>query len=563
MARLAARMRRLWRWFPRTWRRSTRAWRHSLRFRIVLITTVSTTAAILVAIVWAALAIQTDLFNARRDEVLADTNRAVEFTQEGLNAADPATDRAAIQTLTNTMRENLVTSSSTNLIVGFPIEDQSTADAPAAFRTRNDLFDASMISSGLREQVVAQPSTQWWQSIGLPGDGGREVPAIVVGQTLEMPNVGVFEIYLAYSMTDVAQTLAFVQITLWITAGALVIIVAAVMWLVMRSVSIPIIDVAKTSARFAAGDMTARLAVQGEDELATLARSFNGMADSIEAQIRELAELSLVQQRFVSDVSHELRTPLTTIRLAAGILHGEKASFAPVPARSAELLHDQVGRFEELLNDLLEISRYDAGSVQLERESTSLSEIAADVVEQMRDLSERNGSELRLRASDGDDIVEVDPRRIRRILRNLIGNAIEHGEGEPIEVSVAADASAVAVGVRDYGLGMKPEDAARVFDRFWRADPSRQRTIGGTGLGLSIALGDAKLHGGSLEVWSQPGVGSHFVLTLPRGSRPLGTHPIAVDPPPALDVSDQPVRSGPATDTLIVAREKPDEEDAS
>ncbi|MFC3590367.1 ATP-binding protein [Microbacterium barkeri] len=117
------------------------------------------------------------------------------------------------------------------------------------------------------------------------------------------------------------------------------------------------------------------------------------------------------------------------------------------------------------------------------------------------------------------------------MLRNLIGNAIEHGEGRPIVITIDSDARAVAIGVRDYGLGMSPEQAARVFDRFWRADPSRKRTLGGTGLGLAIALGDAKLHGGALELWSEPGRGSHFVLTVPRvPGQPVERSPIPVEP---------------------------------
>ncbi len=299
----------------------------------------------------------------------------------------------------------------------------------------------------------------------------------------------------------------------------------------MRTVSKPIIEAAETSARLASGDLEVRLPVHGEDELATLARSFNAMADSIEAQIKELGELSLVQQRFVSDVSHELRTPLTTIRLAADMLNDQRDQFDPTTNRTAELLHTQVQRFETLLADLLEISRYDAGSVQLELEATSLTSLAEDIIEQMLPLAQGRGSELRLVAPGGYTPVDMDPRRVRRVLRNLVGNAIEHGEGRPIVVTVDSNQHAVAVGVRDFGLGMDPEDAQRVFDRFWRADPSRQRTIGGTGLGLSIALGDAKLHGGTLAVWSELAVGTNFVLTLPRQPGDLtGASPVSLEP---------------------------------
>ncbi|WP_454261446.1 ATP-binding protein [Pseudoxanthomonas mexicana] len=213
------------------------------------------------------------------------------------------------------------------------------------------------------------------------------------------------------------------------------------------------------------------------------------------------------------------------------MLNDQRESFDPTTARAAELLHAQVQRFETLLTDLLEISRYDAGSVQLEYEPTSLAHLAEDVIASMQQLAEQHGTDVRLVAPGGYSPVEMDPRRVRRVVRNLLGNAIEHGEGRPIVVTVDSDQHAVAIGVRDYGLGMSAADSERVFDRFWRADPSRKRTIGGTGLGLSIALGDATLHGGTLAVWSELGRGTHFVLTLPRhGQRLDGATPIPVDP---------------------------------
>ena len=208
------------------------------------------------------------------------------------------------------------------------------------------------------------------------------------------------------------------------------------------------------------------------------------MADSLQARIRELAELSVVQQRFVSDVSHELRTPLTTIRLAGDVLYGQRDDFPGPTSRTVELLHTQTDRFERLLADLLEISRYDAGSVTLDDR--------ADQPRAPRGRRDRVDARARPRAAaassgssrpGGHLDAEVDPRRIRRIVRNLLGNAIEHGEGRPIVVAVDSNETAIALSVRDYGLGMSEEETARVFDRFWRADPSRTRTIGGTGLG--------------------------------------------------------------------------------
>jgi len=213
------------------------------------------------------------------------------------------------------------------------------------------------------------------------------------------------------------------------------------------------------------------------------------------------------------------------------MINVRREEFYPATARAAELLNAQVQRFETLLTDLLEISRYDAGSVQLELEPTSLAHLAEDVIASMQQLADQNGTDVRLVAPGGYSPVDMDPRRVRRVVRNLLGNAIEHGEGRPIVVTVDSDQQAVALGVRDYGLGMKAADAERVFDRFWRADPSRKRTIGGTGLGLSISLGDARLHGGDLAVWTEVGRGSHFVLTLPRrGGVLTGPSPIALDP---------------------------------
>src|SRR3546814_4572573 len=154
-------------------------------------------------------------------------------------------------------------------------------------------------------------------------------------------------------------------------------------------------EAAETSAQLAAGDLGVRLPVRGDDELAVLGRSFNAMADSIEAQIKELAELSLVQQRFVSDVSHELRTPLTTIRLAADMLNDQRDRFDPATARAAELLHAQVQRFATLLTDLLEIRRYDARSVPLDLDPTSLAHRAAAVLGSSPQPAEPTGAEVR------------------------------------------------------------------------------------------------------------------------------------------------------------------------
>ncbi|WP_133545571.1 MtrAB system histidine kinase MtrB [Microbacterium sp. BK668] len=504
-------------------------WRRSLRFRIVVVTLGLTAVAVLIACVLMALFIQNDLFVTRRDQALSDARRATTAAQETLDTANvQGADSAQLQSLMNSVYTTLVQQSSTDMISASRI-DRTAPQAPQDFTVGG--FDESLVTEGMRAAVRTNAAPQWWQSVALASTDGGTMPGIVVGQQLLVPEVGAYELYFAYDLGSADQTLAFVQGVLWVVGVALIVIIGGIAWFVLRSVTTPIGEAADTSARLAAGELTVRLPVKGEDELATLGRSFNAMADSIESQIKELADLSLVQQRFVSDVSHELRTPLTTIRLAADMINDQRDEFDPATARAAELLNAQVQRFETLLTDLLEISRYDAGSVQLELEPTSLAHLAEDVIASMHQLAEQHGTDVRLVAPGGYSPVDMDPRRVRRIVRNLLGNAIEHGEGRPIVVTVDSNQQAVALGVRDFGLGMRSEEVEHVFDRFWRADPSRTRTIGGTGLGLSIALGDARLHGGELAVWSELGRGSHFVLTLPRTSAPFtGTSPIRLEP---------------------------------
>jgi two-component system sensor histidine kinase MtrB len=265
----------------------------------------------------------------------------------------------------------------------------------------------------------------------------------------------------------------------------------------------------------ASGDLDQRLAVRGDDDLARLATSFNNMAESLKSQITRLEHLSTLQQQFVSDVSHELRTPLTTVRMASEMIYDSRAQLDPEVARSAELLRNQVDRFDLLLSDLLEMSKIDAGVTILDISPFDLAQLVSSEIEAANEIVRNHGSSITLFQPAATNYVEADSRRISRIIRNLIANAIEHADEKQIDVTVKANSSAISVGVRDRGQGMNPEDLGRVFDRFWRADPARKRTLGGTGLGLSISAEDAKLHRGDIQVWAAPGKGAHFVLTLP------------------------------------------------
>jgi two-component system sensor histidine kinase MtrB len=321
------------------------------------------------------------------------------------------------------------------------------------------------------------------------------------------------------------------QRTVLLSGLALVLLVVAIALLVTRQVVRPVRVVAQTASRLAAGDLSQRIKVHGADDIARLGRSFNDMAGSLQRQIRRLEDLSRLQRRFTSDVSHELRTPLTTIRMASEMLHERREDFPPELARSAELLQTELDRFESLLGDLLEISRYDAGVAHLESETVDIRGVVNSTVAANRLLAQRHGSEIVVHVPADPVTVDMDSRRVERILRNLVGNALDHGEGRPVEITVGQDSDAVAVVVRDHGVGLRAGEAGLVFNRFWRGDPSRSRLTGGSGLGLAISLEDARLHDGWLQAWGERGRGTQFRLTLPRRaghtlmSSPLPLHP--------------------------------------
>ena len=356
---------------------------------------------------------------------------------------------------------------------------------------------------------------------------GQAKPAIVVGAPLG----NWYQLYYFFPLDNEQQTLQLVQTTLIGAGIALVLLLAAIASLVTRWVVLPVRHAARAAQRVAAGRLEERMAVGGKDDLGSLASSFNDMAASLQEKLLELEELSKAQRQFVSDVSHELRTPMTTIRMAAEILFESREQLDPAAARSAELLQSQIERFETLLTDLLEMSRHDANVATLDAELADISDIVRRSADDAQQLAERRGCRIEFRLPAQACLAEVDRRRVERILRNLLVNAVEHGEGRDVVVTVAADRDTVAIAVRDHGVGLGPGEEQLVFERFWRADPSRARTVGGTGLGLAISLEDARLHGGWLQAWGEKGRGSVFRLTVPReAGQPLAGSPLPLGP---------------------------------
>jgi two-component system sensor histidine kinase MtrB len=392
--------------------------------------------------------------------------------------------------------------------------------------------------------------------------GSHSVITLAVG--MPVASAGrTMQLYLLFPLTAEQRTLTLVQSTLVVGGVVLLVLIAGIASLVTRQVVVPIRQAAEVAERFADGHLDERMPVVGEDDIARLGTSFNEMAASIQRQIRQLEEFGELQRGFTSDVSHELRTPLTTVRMAADLLYESRDKLHPVLHRPAELLVRELDRFETLLADLLEISRLDAGVAELHSETVDVRTTATQAIALVQPVADQAGTPLEVDLPEIEVLADIDSRRVERIVRNLLTNALDHGEGRPVKLTVAADEKAVAVLVRDHGVGLQPGQQDLVFTRFWRGDPSRDRRTGGTGLGLSISLEDARLHGGWLQAWGEPGKGSAFRLTLPRnqGDRltasplPLGPERPTRNSSPGTPAPDHPTPGSSMGDDPAVSAE--------
>lgn len=474
-------------------------------------------------------AIRTGLFQERAEEILLDATFRQSEAQAQLDAASVATQdqvqNAAILVIQE-LQEPTAGVADAQLL-GFRGEDASVTIGDLQSNPPLDLPPSEALRAAVEGDTDGLLN---WQSVGIESTTGT-VPGIMVGSTVEVPLAGRFGLYLTYSLEGEQYAVNLTTRTLLLGTMSLAIGLTVIIWAIMWRLLRPVREAAIAAERIAAGLLEERMDVRGMDELATLARSFNEMAESLQLQIHQLEDLSRFQQRFVSDVSHELRTPLTTIRMAADVLNSAREGFDPVTRRSAELLYNQLDRFEAMLADLLEISRFDAGAAVLVAEEQDLRPLIERVVEYSQPLAERKGTTIRLHGFGSAATAAVDGRRAERIVRNLLVNAIEHCNGHPVDLTLYDGDDAVAVRVFDTGVGMSAQTAEHVFDRFWRADPARARTTGGTGLGLAISFEDARLHGGTLEAWGEEGVCANFLLTLPKTVGASFTPPTDLIPP--------------------------------
>ncbi|MDP9997563.1 MtrAB system histidine kinase MtrB [Pseudarthrobacter sulfonivorans] len=515
-----------------------RRWRRSLQFRTVLTTLLLAVTSFGAVGAYLSNQIANNLFQERLTQAESETRYNVKQVQDTFDGAQ-VTDQSSVITLVyDTLNAVEGRGSVVQRRYVFEAMPEQTKPRNRWVESRaSDQLTVSVIPPELRRAVQDSPKDQYWASTVIPV-GTEDRPGIAVGNTVTF-NGTVYELYLIYDLNTAQQTLDEIQRVLLAGGAVLVLMIGAIAWYVTRNVVSPVSHAALVSEKLAAGQLQERMVVKGEDEVARLGASFNHMAASLQEQITQLATLSQMQQRFVSDVSHELRTPLTTVRMAAEVLYDARHDFDPINKRSAELLYNQVERFQSLLADLLEISRFDAGVAMLDAEPADILQVINHVIDGASPVAAEYGSDIILRAPAGDIVAEMDARRIDRILRNLILNAVEHGEGRPVTVTVAANRSAVGVLVRDQGIGMTPAEAARVFDRFWRADPARARTTGGSGLGLSIAMEDTKLHNGWLQAWGMKGSGSSFRLTIPlHQGEEIENSPVPLEPEDTVPADD-------------------------
>lgn len=341
--------------------------------------------------------------------------------------------------------------------------------------------------------------------------GGRIFAAAlraVLAQTPALDQAAVEAALLASFRRAVNQSLLLAGVA----AAAVALVTSA---LLMRQILRPLGAIALSSRRIADGRYDERVTVPVSDELATVARSFNQMAESLE---------HVEQQRvaLIGNVAHELRTPLTGIEgYLEGLIDGV---FAPGPDTLGEMQHE-VRRMRRLVDDLQTLSHVEAGQVSLRLADVDLEAVARRVVGQLRPQATTSCLEVEVAPGSAPLLVRADPDRVAQILLNLVGNAVRYTpEGGCITVRLEAAQDAARAAVIDTGVGIAPADLPLIFERFYRVDRSRARSSGGSGIGLTIARHLAWAMGGELDAASDgPGRGSTFTLTLPRadGQPPL------------------------------------------
>ncbi|WP_315298725.1 MtrAB system histidine kinase MtrB [uncultured Actinomyces sp.] len=487
--------------------------RHSLSAKLAVAITLAALVLLLVFGIIVASQLRSSMFETRKDAILSDASLRFSSAQSVFSsstATSPDQVQESARGALASLKASAAGAGATNVALL-----RSEGSTPSL--RINQIEDEQMrglITPQMRE-AVAQGGAQW-QSVGIrASDSDKVSPGILVGTQVQLPRAGTHELYILYSLAADQRQVDVVLRVLVLSALPIIVTLPIGVFALLHRLLLPVRLTVSAATKAAEGNLDVRVEVHGADEMAALGRAFNAMTSSLQDTISRYDELAKLQQRFVSDVSHELRTPLTTIRMAEDIVWDNRQDLPAHARRSAELLHDQTERMEQMLADLLEISRYDAASALLDAEERDLRPIVTRVVEACAELAQRQGVPVEV-VAPARAAAEIDERRIERVIRNLVVNAIEHADGTRVTITVATSATDVACRVRDRGVGMTQEVADHVFDRFYRADTARARTTGGTGLGLAIATEDVAIHGGRLQAYGEPGKGASFLMTLPK-----------------------------------------------
>ncbi len=371
-------------------------WRGSLQLRVASTTLVlSALAGVLLGVVLLH-QIRDGLLDAKTRASLAQLDFGLQHAASQFDAMDRSKPNAVSATASNVIGDlggGDAQASYGVVLLATDSGGESEYIAPLSTAPRGLREVVGSIPRGLRTAVGKQNREAWTYATIPAGDGTE--PGFVAGGPVPTSAVG-YQLYYLFPLTQERDTLALVERTMVAAGVVIVLLLVAITLIVTRQVVRPVRQAAATAQRLAAGRLRDRMPVRGEDELSSLATSFNGMAETVERQISQLRELSRVQRRFVADVSHELRTPITTIRMAADVLHDARGELPPALARSAELLQAQLDRFEALLADLLEISRHDAGAVALDGELLDLRTLVRGVVDGTAPLADQHGCPVRL-----------------------------------------------------------------------------------------------------------------------------------------------------------------------
>ena len=501
-----------------SWRRLLRSGRaevrRSLQARTVaLVVLVALVVAVVFSLV-SMLSVRSSMLDQVTNQAHSDFSDMVSQAQTSLDSAD-VSDSVQYQQLVNDIASSLQNEGSSNLI-GVYLWSRDMSNRLIVPVSTDPTYESD-VSDDIRVAVSSDTAGRvFYQPVSIAGSSGGRVPGAVLGTSLGFGATDGLALFALFSYETQQTSLLQIQLNLLVICLALSVLMGLLVWFTLRGIVRPVSEVAAAAETFASGDLEARVPEDRNDEIGSLQHSFNSMADALNQKIDELEEAGAMQRRFVSDVSHELRTPVTTMRMASDLLDSRKDDYDPMTRRTVELLGGQINRFQDMLADLLEISRYDAGYAAVDLVETDVREPINEAVEQVNELAAARRVPIHTYLPNIQVLARIDARRIIRIVRNLLANAIDFAEDDPIEVQLAANRRAVVISVRDHGVGMSPDQVPHVFDRFWRGDPSRARTTGGTGLGLSIAMTDARLHQGTIRVRSELDEGTWFLVILPR-----------------------------------------------